>query len=484
MVICQPSRRSRYILAAISVVVALVVLLASWAQRSRPDLSPWHTVNLESEFEAKDARDGFDWDRYLALEDALFHELEEKIVSNSGAHADPSWNRYADGGVNNPGGFPTNWNRSYEMKASPPAGGALLIHGLTDSPYSLRKAAEILNTQGFHVVGVRLPGHGTIPSALRRAEVEDWRAAVRIACEHLQKVIGPSGELILVGYSNGGALAVDYALASLTDEALRTPDRVILFSPAIGITRAAALARAHHGLSFMPWFNKLGWKGIEPENDPFKYNSFPTDAAYQTHVLTRSVRDRLERLEQQGASGNFPPVLSFMSLADATVLVEAVVEGLFDRLSKPENELVIFDINRQSKMTDFFRTDPATRLQSLMDRSTTPYRITVISNIDETTDALEEWSRPSGATEGDVTYLDLAWPRGFYSLSHVAVPFPPDDPIYGSHPDPDQLFGVQLGTLEPRGERGLLAVSSAQLTRLRSNPFFGYVERRLIDSTD
>ena len=470
-------------MAATLVVVFLVLVLASWAQRSRPDLSPWHTVNLKSEFEAKDARDGFDWDQYLALEDALFRELEEKIVNKSGAHANASWNRYADGGVNNPEGFPTNWNRSYELEASPRLGGALLIHGLTDSPYSLRRAAEILNAQGFHVVGVRLPGHGTIPSALRRAEVEDWRAAVRIACEHLQKVIGHSGELILVGYSNGGALAVDYALASLTDEALRTPDRVILFSPAIGITRAAALARAHHGLSFMPWFSKLAWKGIEPENDPFKYNSFPTDAAYQTHVLTRSVRERLERLEQQGASENFPPVLSFMSLADATVLVEAVVEGLFDRLSKPENELVIFDINRQSKMTDFFRTDPATRLQSLMERSTTPYRITVISNIDETTDALQEWSRPSGDTEGDVTYLDLAWPRGFYSLSHVAVPFPPDDPIYGSHPNPEQLFGVQIGTLEPRGERGLLAVSADQLTRLRSNPFFSYIERRLIETT-
>ena len=94
------------------------------------------------------------------------------------------------------------------------------------------------------------------------------------------------------------------------------------------------------------------------------------------------------------------------------------------------------------------------------------------------------WTRPAGATEVSVSILDLVWPRGFYSLSHVAVPFPPDDPIYGSHPDPEQLFGVQLGTLEPRGERGLLAVSAAQLTRLRSNPFFSYIERRLIDSTD
>ena len=63
------------------------------------------------------------------------------------------------------------------------------------------------------------------------------------------------------------------------------------------------------------------------------------------------------------------------------------------------------------------------------------------------------------------------------------MPFPPDDPIYGSQPDPENLFGVQLGTLEPRGERGLLAVSTDQLTRLRSNPFFSYIEQRLSPMT-
>jgi alpha-beta hydrolase superfamily lysophospholipase len=480
----QPSRRSRNLVIVILGFVAAVLALAAWTQSSKPDLSPWHTVTLGGEFKARDARDGYDWSRYLALEDELFRELEDKVVRNSDGHAEPSWNRYADGGINNPAGFPRNWNRSFELQGAPGEGGAVLIHGLTDSPYSLRRTAEILRSQGVHVVGLRLPGHGTTPSALRRAEVEDWRAAVRIACEHLQRVVGPSDDLILVGYSNGAALAIDFVLDSLLDEDLRTPDRLILYSPAIGITRAAALARAHRVVSFMPWFNKLAWSGIEPEYDPFKYNSFPTDAGYQTHNLTRSVRRRLVELEQQGAAEKFPPVLAFMSLADATVLVEAVVDGLFDRLDRPENELVIFDINRQARMRDFFRTDPAVRLRSLMERPTTPYRLTVISNIDETTDALEEWSRPAGAAEAGVTNLELQWPRGFYSLSHVAVPFPPDDPIYGTHPDPETLFGLQLGTLEPRGERGLLALSADQLTRLRSNPFFSYIERRLVEIVD
>jgi alpha-beta hydrolase superfamily lysophospholipase len=296
--------------------------------------------------------------------------------------------------------------------------------------------------------------------------------------------VGAERPVILAGYSNGGALSIDLALDSLEDQRLRVPDQIVLLSPAIGITKAAALAKAHHMLSWMPWFNKLGWRTIEPEYDPFKFNSFPTDAGYQTHLLTRSIRKRLAGLDQKGGADDFPPVLTFMSLADATVRVEAVVEDLYDRLANPESELVVFDINRQAAIRDFFRADPADRVRSLIERPTTEYRLTVISNLDETTDALEEWSRPAGSAEPTQSLLGLEWPPGFYSLSHVAIPFPPDDPVYGSVAAPSRLFGVQLGTLEPRGERDLLTVPPAQLIRLRSNPFFSYVEGRLRALTD
>jgi len=475
----RSSRWARVAGVAAATVFAAVMVFASWAQRSKPQLSPWHTVELEHEFDARDARGGFDWDDYLALEDRLFRELDERVVRSRDARAEPAWNRYAPGGVNNPAGFPRDWNRSYELRGVAGGGGALLLHGLTDSPYSLRRAAEILHSEGFNVVGLRLPGHGTTPGELQRADIDDWRAAVRMAYRHLEATVGPSGDLIVVGYSNGGALAVDLALDSVADEEIRTPDRIILFSPAIGITRLAALARAHRVVSFMPWFGRLAWTDIQPESDPFKYNSFPADAGYQTHLLTRSIRRRLAELEARHVSSRFPPVLTFMSLADATVLVEAVVEGLYDRLTGPEHELVIFDINRKAKMRDFFRTDPAARLQMLIGRPTTPYRLTAVTNLDESSASLKVWSRPGDAREAEVEALDLEWPRGVYSLSHVAVPFPVDDPIYGLAPDPDNLFGVQLGTLEPRGERGLLVVPPATFIRLRCNPFYDYVERRL-----
>jgi esterase/lipase len=477
------SRRSRILIVTAAVIVGVVVLVGTLAQRSKPELALWHTVELRAEFEAGDLREDFGWADYLAVEEAVFNELEQKIVDRSREVADPDWNRFAADGVNNPASFPRNWNRSFELEDEPPRGGALLIHGLTDSPYSLRRAGEILHARGYHVIGLRLPGHGTAPTSMRTADVADWRAAVRIAWEHLESAVGGRGELAVMGYSNGGALAADLALAVMDDEDLRIPNRIVLFSPAIGITRVAALASSHKLLTWMPWFDKLEWTDILPEYDPFKYNSFHKNSASQTHRLTTSVRERIAGLVRDGRGERFPPVLTFMSLADATVLVEAVVDGLYDPLSRAEDELVVFDINRRAGMRDFFRTDPVARLQSLVDRSTIPFRLTVLTNVDEGSDALELRTWPAGASEPDVEDPGLAWPRGVYSLSHVAVPFPPDDPIYGSEPAGDGGFGIQIGAIEPRGERGLLAVPASALTRLRSNPFFPYIERRLIELT-
>jgi hypothetical protein len=75
----------------------------------------------------------------------------------------------------------------------------------------------------------------------------------------------------------------------------------------------------------------------------------------------------------------------------------------------------------------------------------------------------------------------LDWSAGVYSLSHVALPFPPDDPVYG---DRAHAAGhaPQLGAVELPGERNVLVVSAGQLMRLRYNPFFSYVLKRVYAS--
>ncbi|MDT1817504.1 alpha/beta hydrolase, partial [Acinetobacter baumannii] len=54
--------------------------------------------------------------------------------------------------------------------------------------------------------------------------------------------------------------------------------------------------------------------------------------------------------------------------------------------------------------------------------------------------------------------LHLAWPVDMYSLSHVAVPFPLSDSLYGREPDEKNRYGISLGTISLRGETGTLSV--------------------------
>nr|MBL0713745.1 hypothetical protein [Desulfobacterales bacterium] len=74
--------------------------------------------------------------------------------------------------------------------------------------------------------------------------------------------------------------------------------------------------------------------------------------------------------------------------------------------------------------------------------------------------------------------LSLDWPLGVISLSHVALPFPPDDPLYGQHP-PEDRNSLFLGRMAIQGERGLLKLPENWFLRLRHNPFYAFLEKRV-----
>ena len=73
---------------------------------------------------------------------------------------------------------------------------------------------------GYVAVAIRLPGHGTVPGGLTDVDWEDWMAATRLAVREARRRVGPSLPLHLVGFSNGGALAMKYALDALEDPQL------------------------------------------------------------------------------------------------------------------------------------------------------------------------------------------------------------------------------------------------------------------------
>jgi len=171
----------------IGVVLTLVVVFVNYLD-GRADLSVWHNANLDQEFTADSPVASFE--EYIALEDRLFAQLDELVYAQTGPVGTDHVNRYKRGSLSDPERWSPGWNRSYEMPVESPRASVLLLHGLSDSPYSLRSLAQRLHNAGVYALGLRVPGHGTAPSGLVNVSWQDMAAAVRLAVHHLAEQNG------------------------------------------------------------------------------------------------------------------------------------------------------------------------------------------------------------------------------------------------------------------------------------------------------
>ncbi|CAB5088995.1 putative membrane protein [Olavius algarvensis associated proteobacterium Delta 3] len=446
--------------------------------RSGPPLEIWHTEDLSAVFTGENVEDVRTFDDYLRLEEKLFAQLDEQIYYHIGTGPAFALARYSTGSISDPRQWNPDWNRTFELPAKEAVGGVLLLHGMSDSPYSLRALGQTLNRHGYHVVGLRYPGHGTIPSGLKRILWEDMAAALRLAMKHLGTKVG-TAPIHMVGYSTGAPLAIQYALEAPSKPAEPSPASLILISPAIAITPAAVLAKWKGWLAHLPGLEKFAWTSILPEFDPYRYNSFAINAGYQVHRLTRSVVRSVEARSASGPLEDFPPTLVFLSTVDATVSVDAVIDNLLEHLAAGRHELVLFDINRQDVAKTILVSDPGPLTARLMSKPSLPFKLSLIANENAGSGNLVKKSKKALSSEISTEPLNTAWPTGVISLSHIALPFPQDDPIYGRYPPKgsDRIF---LGPIAIHGERGLLRMSSDWLVRLRHNPFYDLLERKTL----
>ncbi len=463
----------------------LVALLGAWlflalgftlyAVGVLPPLQPWHTVQLREEFSALRHR-GIDYAGYLQREQLLFDELQRTTAA---------WNQSGEAYVHsrfNPAA-PLNrlasvdtHNRSFRLTPAAPVGQALLMHGLTDSPHSMRAMAESLHARGFEVTVLRLPGHGTLPSMLVDVSTADWVAAVDIAARDVASRLKPGQPYYIGGYSTGGTLALLHTLKALEEPTLKRPSRVLLVSPAISVPSAAVLAEVIDFFAVLPIpaLEKVRWQAVEPEFDPVKYNSFPVNGSRQVKRATRALRGALRDAEAASLLAGMPPVTTWQSVVDSTVGATATVDLLYARLASPNHRLVMFDVNRQSGLSSVQR--PAARdLIGRLLQGPRGYTLDLVANRDTDTGRIQvQRLAPDGASVTQETMLD--WPAGVISLGHVAMPFKPDDSVYGVLPGSGRDGVPSIGSLLLRGESGALTLSLGSLTRLRSNPFWPLVD--------
>ena len=458
--------------------VVMLLIVAVKMMNNKPDLQLWHEVVLDEEFSEDSEVSTFA--EYLELEKRLFQQLDELIITDGDTPELLNVNRYTRGSLADATAWDVNWNRSFEMPTKNAKSGVLLLHGLTDSPYSLRLLGERLSKEGAHVVGLRIPGHGTVPSALTETTWQDMAAAVRIAMRHLGAVVG-NQPLYIVGFSNGGALSVRYAIDAIDDPSLPQLEGMTLLSPEIGITRMAVFSIWQERIGYVLRLNKLQWQSVLPEYDPYKYTSFPANAGMLAHNMTVANRGRFHELAKEGRLLDFPRVLAFQSIVDSTVLAPALVHDLFDLLpGDVGHELVVYDINRSAEMEPLVKLGKIPDVNHLESLPTRDYIFTLITNKTRTKASVESRTYLPGVHEPEVDSLGMEWPLPIYSLSHVALPFAEQDPIYGAGPREDKSR-IHLGALAIRGEKGVLAIAAADMLRQRWNPFYEYQEQRIVD---
>jgi alpha-beta hydrolase superfamily lysophospholipase len=475
-----PFSRKTWLLASLLAAAAVLPVLAQVEKEpERPVLQPWHTVILKSEFHAGDQARIRTIADYQALETTLFAELDERVYRVVDPREKSRINRYWAGSNSDPRTGTPDWSRTQVMPVANPRGGVLLVHGLSDSPYLMRGLAEYLHAQGWYVVALRLPGHGTAPSGLLQVKWQDWAAAVRLAAKDIVATVGADKPLVLGGFSTGGALVMEYALAQRQGEALPKPSSLLLFSPAIGVSSLARWASTVNAISGIPGLNKLAWEDLLPEYDPYKYNSFPVNAGAQIWKVTRRIDKQLSDLEKHGGATGLPRILAFQTATDATVSTLAVVKALYARLPNEGHRLVLFDSNRIGGEVQIIKPEVFTGRDRLLGGPVLPFDLEIITNEKDDEPQVSSWVRGAGGTNVEHVPTTLLWPDDLFSLSHVAVPVPADDPVYGEIRPAKRDGRIWLGHAALYGERDMLLVPETALLRVRYNPFFPWMTQRI-----
>ncbi len=193
----------------------------------------------------------------------------------------------------------------------------MLFHGLTGSPYELKKYAKFLFDNGFDVYCYCLPGHGSHPIDIHTVKESDWR---NFANERYQELRKQYADFFVGGLCLGAVLALNLA------EENKDVSGVICLSTTLFLDGWT-----------IPWYNFLMPVGLYtilryyytfPEREPYgiknekvrhtisklmskntvAMDNYPLSSIYELLVLSKKVRTGIKKV--------FTPALIVHSLED------------------------------------------------------------------------------------------------------------------------------------------------------------------------
>jgi esterase/lipase len=212
-------------------------------------------------------------------------------------------------------------NCPYELNtASTSRDGALLLHGLYDSPFIMKDIATHLQTSGMKIRSLLLPGHGTVPGALLNIGYQEWVQTVEHGLKGLAKVCD---RVWIIGFSTGATLALYHTLK----KTLPNIAGIVLMAPAIKISSLSTITNIPPTLG-MQWYHK------DLELDYSKYESFTFNSIYQLHLLINDIK----RLSNEKLNC---PLLMILSKDDKTIISSGAI-NYFQQYASADSQLILY----------------------------------------------------------------------------------------------------------------------------------------------
>ncbi len=211
---------------------------------------------------------------------------------------------------------------------------ALLIHGLSGTPFEMRFLGERLAAAGVRVLGVRLAGHAGAPEDLAATAHPHWYESVVEGFERLLAFGDPN---VVVGLSMGSLLA-----ARLAADQRDAVAGVVMLAPAFFLPTPTRLAlrlmRPARALGDKIFFRKSGGSDIH-DAAARQYHPgtrlMPLGAAMSLLELSDQTRPRLAEVNQ--------PALVIHSRQDHTCPYDLNADFVIGRLGSANKRLVALD---------------------------------------------------------------------------------------------------------------------------------------------
>lgn len=467
-------------IAVISIILMFFTILVIRAFKHSsitPDLKIHHDSSLFKE--------SFKYSSYITFKDYLQDEklFIENIYKKLGKDSSPD-PKYRPGNISNPQVDSTNLNRSsiYHPPKKVSKGVALVVHGLSDSPYHMLHIIETLVDKNYTVINLRLPGHGTAPGGLLSVKWQNWAEAVDFGVNMSVKELENTTDkkFITIGFSTGGALLIRHLLKEIKSSGNRVPDKLILYSPAASITKQAFFADFHEYISWFPGLEKFKWMDVLEEMDPYKYQSFPKNAAYQIYKLTESNKRIIEKIaKNKELLDKIPPIITFQSPFDATVEYKGIV-SLYQKIGNKKSQLILF---AQNSVYQGLYYDSVKQVISSENFKTNIFdsELYIIKNI-KSDNHLAALYKAYVNKENSFEYIledgfpQIPWPEKVFAQSHISPHIKDNDAFYGKE---SVIFTDENNKL--KGERGLLK-DETSFVRLKYNPFYSITNQIIRDS--